>query len=100
MRFIRDLSETEASLLGDDPEKVLNNLIDETLRKLSDPQAVRTRILLLMSTSQVMNARQIVLSYNAIHGVTPITIGYARYILADMTKAGLIKRKSRGKYVK
>lgn len=98
MIYTRTLTQGDLKLLGSDPLITLSKIIDHAL--CVDPDTVQSRILLLMSQDQAMNARQITDVHNVMFADHVITIKYVRVVINGMFKMGLIKRLSRGRYVK
>lgn len=100
MRFTRQLTEVELTVLGEDAERIINNVIDDTVRRLTSRNNVLARILSVMSRTQPMTVKQIMQAHNAVHGADPITVEYTRFVVTGMCQSGIVKRKSRGKYLK
>lgn len=98
MFFTRTLTTDEVKRLGDNPTDTLNAFIDQGINQIKG--GVTQRILSVMDNKTPMTARQIMDAHNAVHGRTPVTLRYARVVLASMAKVSIIKRKARGKYVR
>lgn len=98
MKFTRILTADEIERLGNDPQRVLNGIIEEGIRQLKG--GVTKRILSIMDTMTPMTARQVMEAHNAVHGENPITLEYSRYVLSAMAKLNVIRRKSRGWYIR
>lgn len=98
MQFTRTLTADETERLGNRPIETLNGFIDQCISQIK--RDVTQRVLSIMDTKTAMTARQITEAHNAVYGRTPVALSYMRFILAEMTKVQVIKRKSRGRYIK
>ena len=100
MKFTRNITKKELTVIGDHPVRFINAVIDTALHELANGKNASARILSLMSSRTTMNARQIKEAHNAVYGTTPVTVDYTRFVLSKMHKMGIITRKSRGRYLR
>jgi len=100
MIFKRELTPAEVKALGAEPKHRINEMLNVILHRLMNtkrPGTIESRIISVLS-NEPMNARHITDAHNVIYGHR--TLNYIRFIINGMHQSGLIKRASRGHYVK
>lgn len=101
MKYTRDFTKDEMNLLGDlhKVDTILEGALG-TLKHARDSSTVESRILDLMSETEVMGVGQIILKYNNKHSGRTIQTSYLRTVLTKMRSSKLIINKGRGLYVR
>lgn len=103
MEFKRILTPEEIEKLGDNPKSRIHQIINDAFKhmgKADNLENIIGRFMSLMSSEKPMTARELMEAHNAVYGNIPVGISYTRFIISGMYSAELIKRVSRGKYVK
>lgn len=103
MKFERELTPVEVTILGIKPKEKLNQIIDGILKRINASTTagtVESRILSLMSETTVMTTTDILKTHEAVYGKGAIRLSYLRAVLSNLHGAQLVIRSGHGKYLK
>jgi len=103
INYSRNLSSKDINALGPDWNQKIDNVVGtmiETSIIANDPKSANSRVLGSMGFDIPLTISGIVANYNIVNGPHKISLNYARTVVANLRKAGLIERIKTGVYIR